>query len=148
MSKTKELTRVQRKWIRACKKWQRILWCGDYALHWQFDNEEVVSEPDGWTPIASVSVKPQYYEAHIEANTKQLETLDDEALDRHACHEILHIVTGPYHEWGQRVLGELPRKAVEGFAAYCGVENERVVSRLMQIVWALQKKIEHRKKKT
>ncbi len=94
---------------------------------------------DGWKPIASVVAKPHYFDAVITADPAQLILMDDDDLDSKACHEVMHIVLSPYHEWGETMLATMDKKEVLGYREYELVSNERVTSRLAQIVRKLFK---------
>ncbi|KKK54999.1 hypothetical protein LCGC14_3079000 [marine sediment metagenome] len=132
--------KVKDKWIKATEKWLLLLWLPDFNISWYFN--EIPDEDegrDGWKPIASVVAKPHYFDAVITADPAQLILMDDDDLDSKACHEVMHIVLSPYHEWGETMLATMDKKEVLGYREYELVSNERVTSRLAQIVRKLFK---------
>ncbi len=133
--------RVKDKWIKACEKWLHLLWLPDFSISWYF-NDEIPNEDngrDGWKPLASVVAKPQYFDAAITADPTQLIFMDDDDIDAKACHEVMHIVLSPYHEWGEIMMTTLNKNALAGYREYEAASNERVTSRLTQIVRKLFK---------
>ncbi len=131
--------RVKDKWIKTCNKWLELLWISDFYVTYEF-GDIGDSDAEGWIAIANVVTKSRYKDTLITANPEQLATLSNEKMDRHACHEIMHIAISQYQEFAKDLIGWIPGQGQKkAFMATERDEVELLATRLTQIVVALNK---------
>lgn len=130
----KKLELAKKRWIKACDKWLNLLWCTDFYVTYEFSDVGKADE-QGWIAIATVTTEPRYRDTLITANPEQLVSLSSTLMDRHACHEVMHVVLSQYQEWAKDLISWIPgqgRKDV--FKAVERDEIELLATRLVQIV--------------
>ena len=132
-------SKVKDKWIKACNKWLELLWVSDFYVTYEF-NDVGDSDVEGWIAIANVTTRPQYKDTLITANPEQLNGLNNALLDRHACHEVMHVVLSQYLGFTKDLIDWIPGQGrKEVFRSTEKDENELLTTRLTQIVCKLYK---------
>ncbi|KKN03587.1 hypothetical protein LCGC14_1106180 [marine sediment metagenome] len=132
-------SKVKDRWVKACNKWLEILWRSDFYVTYEFGTVGS-SDDEGWIAIANVTTKPRYKDTLITADPKQLYELTPELLDKHACHEIMHIVLSQYQDFTKDLIDWIPGQGKrEVFRAVQKDEVELLATNLTQIVIKLYK---------
>lgn len=134
-SKTsRKIERAKKRWIKACDKWFDLLWCTDYYVTYQF-GKVGTTDADGWIAIANVNTESRYKDTLITADLEEIVGLDDKMLDRHACHEVMHVLLSQYQDFAKDLIDWIPgRGRKEVFRAFERDEIESLTTQLVQVV--------------
>jgi hypothetical protein len=131
---------------RACKRWQKTLWIGDWDGTFEVIEglaKEITSTRDSateWTSAYTVAIKVPYKSFLVKADREIVAEATDEELDEHACHEMIHVVLEPMKDVTESLLTQLPASRRAGYVDWLSRENEGVTEHLTKVLRAIVKK--------
>ena len=131
---------------RACKRWQKTLWIGDWDGTFEVIEglaEKITSDRDSateWTSAYSVATQVPYKSFLVKADREILADATEEELDEHACHEMVHVVLEPMKDVAESLLKNLPASKRSGYVDWLARENEGVTEHLTKVLRSIVKK--------
>ena len=134
--------RLSPRLARACKRWQKTLWIGDWDGTFDVIEglaKEITSDSE-WTSAYSVETQVPYKSFLVKADREILAGATEEELDAHACHEMVHVVLEPMKDVAEALLTQLPASKRPGYVDWLSRENEGVTEHLTKVLRAIVKK--------
>ena len=128
--------------MRGASKWYKTLALHGNKIKYGFWQNLVSSKENsaGNFERAAESVcYPEYLDHRITVNEGWLKCTDQEELDETICHEMLHIVTAPLWDLGNKIIGELPSQKKAIYEDWFTTENEKAISKLTEIITRLER---------
>ncbi len=132
----------------AVLRWRRLLWLNNYDITVRFADEkkakertlkESHGEDTEFAVFGTTETLPDYQTAIIEVVEAEIEVKSDYDVDGTACHEMLHVLMGPFSDVTWEMLHELPPAKREVYKKWRRKAQEELVSRLAGIITSLDR---------